>query len=63
MKTNDITHMLDTVEEIRSRDYPDLDPGFLQAVVYAEERNPDEQDAIRAIQLALKEALKIPESI
>ena len=36
MKTNDITHLLDTVEEIRSRDYPDLDPGFLQAVVYAE---------------------------
>jgi hypothetical protein len=63
MKTNDITHLLETVEEIRSRDYPDLDSGFLRAVVQAEEQNPDEQEAIRAIQIALRESLKNPESV
>lgn len=53
----DLSELLRTVEQIRSELHPDLDSEFLRAVVAAEEQNPDDEGAIRAIELALKGVL------
>jgi ABC-type nitrate/sulfonate/bicarbonate transport system substrate-binding protein len=58
MKTTDLGDLLNTVEAMRVERHPDLDAGFLAAVVAAEEANLDDDDAaIRAIEKALQELL------
>jgi hypothetical protein len=57
MTSYDLTNLLRTVERIRASDFPSLSPTFLEQVVRAEERNPDDQDALRAIQAALRTVL------
>ncbi len=58
MKTNDLKDLLKTVKDLRSEKYPDLDGAFLEAVVRAEEQNPeDDTEARRAIEKALAKAL------
>ena len=55
MQTTDLKDLIDAVESLRKQLYPDLDAGFLEAVVRAEEENPeDDAEALRAIQAALK---------
>ena len=62
MKTTDLKDLLRTVEERRRELYPELDATFLQAVVRAEEENPeDDVEAIRQIELALKKVLATKE--
>jgi hypothetical protein len=59
MKTKDLKSLLETVDALRREMYPDLDNGFLEAVVKAEEANPgDEGEAIAAIEKALSALLK-----
>jgi len=58
MRTNDLNDLTQTVEILRAELHPDLDAGFLAAVVRAEEANPeDDAEALRAIQNALKAVL------
>lgn len=58
MRTTDLEELTKTVERIRQERHPDLDAGFLEAVVRAEEENPeDDNAALRAIQAALKAVL------
>lgn len=59
MRTTDLKDLLEVVEVLRREQHPELDAGFLEAVVRAEEQNPDDEDeAIRAIQSALKAVLE-----
>jgi len=58
MRTTDLTELTKTVKLLRKELHPDLDAGFLEAVVRAEEENPeDDAEALRAIQAALKAVL------
>lgn len=58
MKTTDLKDLLNTVEALRKELHPDLDASFVEAVVRAEEQNPeDDAEASRAVQTALKTAL------
>lgn len=58
MRTTDLKDLTKTVELLRKELYPDLDAGFLEAVVRAEEGNPEDDDeALRAIHAALKAVL------
>ena len=58
MKQNDLTDLRRAVETLRNERYPDLDAGFLAAVIDAEDQNPeDEPAALRQIRLALNEIL------
>lgn len=58
MRTTDLKDLTKTVEILRAELHPDLDAGFLEAVVRAEEENPeDDAEALRAIQTALKAVL------
>jgi hypothetical protein len=58
MPTTDLKDLTKTVELIRTELHPDLDAGFLEAVVSAEEANAEDDDeALRAIQAALKAVL------
>lgn len=56
--TTDLTDLTKTVELLRKELHPDLDAAFLEAVVRAEEKNPeDDAEALREIQAALKAVL------
>jgi hypothetical protein len=58
MQTTDLKDLMETVDRIRSEMHPDLDIRFLEAVVRAEEENPeDDAAALRAIQVALRVTL------
>jgi protein-disulfide isomerase-like protein with CxxC motif len=55
MQTTDLHDLRAAVERIRKTQHPDLDSEFLDAVILAEDANPeDDAAAIRAIQAALK---------
>lgn len=59
MRTTDLADLLKAVESIRSEMHPDLNRSFLEAVIAAEEANPEDDDgAIQAIQAALNAALR-----
>jgi hypothetical protein len=58
MRTTDLKEIIDTLEQIRGKVHPDLDRVFLEAVVRAEEENPeDDTEAVNAIETALKAVL------
>jgi hypothetical protein len=58
MKTIDLERLNRTVEALRKELHPDLDSDFLEAVVLAEHQNGDnDQEALRAIELALRTLL------
>jgi hypothetical protein len=58
MRTTELKALLEVVEALREDLHPDLDKAFLQAVVRAEQENPDdEEEALRAITAALKPLL------
>ncbi len=58
MRTTDLKDLLATVEKLRADLYPDVAARFLEAVVRAEEENPeDDAEAVRAIQAAVKAVL------
>ena len=58
MRAADLKDLTNTVENLRKDPHPDLDAAFVEAVVQAEEQNPeDDTEALRAIQVALKTAL------
>jgi hypothetical protein len=59
MKTSDLAELIGVVQAIRVQRSPHLSAEFLQAVIDAEERNPEDDDeALRAIGRALEAALK-----
>jgi hypothetical protein len=59
MRTTDLRDLMKTVETMRAERYPDLDAGFLEAVVQAEEESPeDDGEAMRSIQAALNALLE-----
>lgn len=58
MRTTNLKDLTDTVEQLRKELHPDLDSGFLRAVVRAEEQNPeDDVEALRAIETVLNQVL------
>ena len=58
MRTTDLKELAEAVERIRQKQHPDLDAAFLNAVIRAEDENPeDDAAALRAIQAALKTLL------
>jgi len=58
MRTEDLKALLEVVNTVRSELHPDLDAGFLEAVVRAEDKHlEDPVEATRAIQEALKALL------
>jgi hypothetical protein len=58
MKTSEIKTLLKTVKVIGAEKHPDLDADFLEAVVNAEQQNPDDDLAAqRGIELALEKVL------
>lgn len=58
MQTTDLKDLLETVEILRRQIHPELDSGFVVAVVRAEEQNPeDDAEALKAIQRALRDVL------
>ena len=58
MRTTDLRDLMLTVEQVRSEKHPSLDPTFLEAVITAEEQNPeDDNEALRCIQVALSVVL------
>ena len=58
MRTTDLKDLLTTVEALREELHPDLDTSFIEAVVRAEEQNPEDDDeALRAVRAALAVAL------
>lgn len=64
MRKTDLKDLVKTVELLRTELHPNLDAGFLEAVVRAEEENPeDDAEAVRAIQAALKAALTAKRAI
>jgi hypothetical protein len=59
MRTTDLQELLETVERVRRRLQPNLDPAFLNAVVHAEETCPeDDVAALNMIELALDQSLR-----
>ncbi len=59
MKTKELKSLLKTVNALRLEMYPDLDKSFLEAVIQAEEANPeDESEAVAAIGKAVSALLK-----
>jgi hypothetical protein len=59
MRKTDLHDLIKTVELIRKDLHPDLEPQFIEAVVRAEEENPeDDETALRAIQSALRTLLE-----
>ena len=60
MPKSELEDLLATVEALRLELHPKLDGVFLQAVVRAEEENPeDDALASQAIERALKKSLKV----
>jgi hypothetical protein len=60
MRTTDLKDLLTTVEALREDLHPDLDTAFVEAVVRAEEQNPEDDDeALRAVRAALTMALAV----
>ena len=58
MKTTDLKELLATVNCIREEIHPHLDAPFLEAVIRAEEENPENDiEAMRSIENALKVVL------
>ncbi len=58
MPTTNLDALITTVERLRVRLHPDLDAALLEAVVHAEEQNPDDDtEALRDIQTALTRVL------
>ena len=58
MRTEDLKALLEVVNSVRAELHPDLDAGFLEAVVRAQDRHlEDPVEATRAIQDALKTLL------
>jgi hypothetical protein len=58
MRTTDLRDLLSTVEALRLELHPDLDASFIEAVVRAEEQNPeDDAEASRSVQAAVAAAL------
>jgi hypothetical protein len=59
MRTTDLQDLMSTVDVIRGEMHSDLDAHFLEAVVRAEEENPDnDAEAVRAIERALASLLE-----
>ena len=58
MKTTNLNDLIEVVRRIRDEKYPQLDMQFLEAVVRAEEDNPeDDEEGLRSIRQALTRAL------
>ena len=58
MRKNDLANLRQTVERLRNELHPDLDAVFVDAVITAEDQNPeDDQEAVRQIQAALQAAV------
>lgn len=58
MPTSDLDELVSTVKQVMKETHPGLDAEFVEAVVRAEERFPeDDAEAVRAIQSALRDAL------
>ncbi len=58
MRKTDLANLRQTVARMRSELHPDLDAAFVDAVITAEDENPeDDQEAVRQIQVALQAAL------
>ncbi len=52
---NELKDILETVEQVRATQCPELDAEFVAAVVRAEEENPeDDGGALRSIESALR---------
>lgn len=59
MTMTDLQDLLDTVEQMRQRMHPELDSGFLEAVVQAEHDFPDDNEsALNVIEAAMRQALE-----
>jgi hypothetical protein len=64
MATTDLTDLMKTVALLRAELHPDLDATFLEAVVRAEEANPeDDAEAVRAIEMALNAVLAVKRAL
>lgn len=58
MPTTNLDELLKTVSLLRKELHPELDQGFIEAVIRAEEKFPeDDLEALQAIKSALKAAL------
>jgi hypothetical protein len=58
MPTTNLDELLKTVTMLGKELHPDLDQGFIEAVIRAEEKFPeDDTEALQLIRLALKAAL------
>lgn len=58
MQTKDLKALLEVVDAVRAELHPDLDAGFLEAVIRAEDKHLDDPvEASRAVQDALKALL------
>lgn len=58
MKTTELSEILETVEALRAEMHPQLDRKLLEAIVYAEEANPeDDGQAIAEIRARLESLL------
>lgn len=63
MRTTDLHDLLATVERVRADRHPELDAGFLEAVVQAEQAFPeDDSSAVQAIEEALNHYLASTQS-
>jgi hypothetical protein len=59
MTRSELEELATVVEEIRTELHPRLSPGFLRAVIFAEEASPDDDDgALRTIAKALTQTLE-----
>lgn len=59
MRTTDLKELMHTVEALRQEMHPELDAGFLEQVIRAEEENTeDEGAAVQAIEAAMRALLK-----
>ena len=64
MPTTNLKDLMKTVELLRAKLHSDLDAAFIEAVVRAEEENPEEdEEAVRAIEIALNTALAAKRAI
>lgn len=58
MRTSELKALLKVVQTIGAEEYPDLSPDFLEAIVNAEEANPeDDASAVQEIEQALQSLL------